>query len=315
MSFQSPLLLISLVAIPLLLALYLANQRRRRLYAVRFTNLALLNSVMGKAPGFRRHLPAIVFLLGITGLLLSLARPQAVIKVPKEKASVMLAIDTSGSMAATDINPTRIDAAVSAARNLIDQLPGQDSVGLIAFSSQAEVISPLTTDHGSVKDALSGLGPGGATAIGDAIQVGVAQLATVAPDSKTKKKPPTILILLTDGSNNRGVDPMSAATQAQQTGIRVETVGIGARNQTTMVFGQQIDGVDEQALQAIASATGGHYYYAADQGQLNKIYSDLGSEIGFVLKKVDITLPVVAASILVLLIGALFSLRWFRLLP
>ena len=315
MSFQSPLLLFALIAIPLLVGLYWLNQRRRRAYAVRFTNLALLNQVMGKGPGFRRHLPAIVFLLGISGLLLSLARPQAVVKVPKEKASVMLAIDVSGSMAATDISPTRMEAAISAARNLIDQLPGQDSIGLIAFSSQAEVISALTTDHGAVKDALGGLGPGGATAIGDAIQLGVGQLAAVAADSKTNKKPPTILILLTDGSNNRGVDPMSAANQAEQSKIRVETVGIGARNQTTMVFGQQIDGVDEQSLQGIATATGGHYYYAADQGQLNKIYSDLGSEIGFVFKKVDITIPVVALSILVLLIGALFSLRWFRLLP
>jgi Ca-activated chloride channel homolog len=315
MSFQSPWLLIGLLAVPLLAGLYLVSQQRRRAYAVRFTNLALLRQVVGKGPGFRRHLPPIIFLIALSGLLLSMARPQATIRVPKEKASVVLAIDVSGSMAATDVSPTRIEAAVKAARTLIDQLPAQDQVGLISFNSRAFVVAPLTTDHGAIKDALGTLQPGGGTAIGDAIQASVAQLATVADQAGGAKKPPAIIVLLTDGSNNRGIAPLDAASQAQLAGIPIETVGIGARNQTTQIQGQTIDGVDEQTLQAIASATGGKYFYAADEAQLRQIYNSLGSRIGFTTTKIDLTTPVLAGGIILLVIGGLFSLRWFRLLP
>ncbi|TMF28330.1 MAG: VWA domain-containing protein [Chloroflexi bacterium] len=129
MSFQSPWLLLGLLAIPLLVGFYITSQRRRRAYAVRFTNLALLNQVMGKGPGFRRHLPAILFVAGVAGLLLSMARPQASIRVPKGQTSVMLAVDVSGSMAATDVQPTRIEAAIAAGRTLIDKLPSNASGG------------------------------------------------------------------------------------------------------------------------------------------------------------------------------------------
>ena len=165
MSFQSPWLLLSLLAIPLLVGLYVTSQRRRRAYAVRFTNLALLNQVMGKGPGFRRHLPAILFIAGLAGLLLSMARPQASIRVPKGQTSVVLAVDVSGSMAATDVQPTRIQAAIDAGRTLIDKLPGNAQVGLVVFNSQAQVVAPLTQDKGSVKDALGTLAPGGGTAV------------------------------------------------------------------------------------------------------------------------------------------------------
>ena len=129
------------LAIPLLVGLYLSSQQRRRAYAVRFTNLALLGQVMGKGPGFRRHLPAILFIAGVAGLLLSIAGPQATIRIPKGQTSVMLAVDVSGSMAATDVQPTRIEAAIAAGRTLIDKLPSNAQVGLVIFNSQAEVIA------------------------------------------------------------------------------------------------------------------------------------------------------------------------------
>src|SRR5438309_9870875 len=154
MSFQSPWLLLGLLAIPLLVGFYIASQQRRRAYAVRFTNLALLNQVMGKGPGFRRHIPAILFIAGIAGLLLSMSRPQATIRIPKGQTNVMLAVDVSGSMAATDVQPNRIDAASAPCRTLIDELPSNAQVGLVIFNSQAQVLAPLTTDKGSVKDAL-----------------------------------------------------------------------------------------------------------------------------------------------------------------
>ena len=315
MSFQSPWLLVGLLAIPLLIGLYLASQQRRRTYAVRFTNLALVNQVFGKGPGFRRHLPAILFIAGLTGLLVSMARPQATLRIPKGQTSVMLAVDVSGSMAATDVQPTRIDAAIAAGRTLIDKLPTNAEVGLVIFNSQAQVVVPLTSDKGSVKDALGSLNPGGGTAIGSAIQVSVAQLANIVDPNGAKSQNYARVVLLTDGTSNTGIDNATAAANAAQAHIPVDTIGVGARNQTTQVFGQVIDGVDEQALQAIASATGGRYYYAADEGQLNKIYSDLGSHIGWTTTKLDLTVPLLALGTIIVVIGGLFSLRWFRLLP
>jgi len=315
MSFQSPWLLLGLLAIPLLVGVYVLSQQRRRAYAVRFTNLALLNQVMGKGPGFRRHIPAILFIAGIAGLLLSMARPQATIRIPKGQTSVMLAVDVSGSMAATDVQPTRIEAAIAAGRTLIDKLPSNAQVGLVIFNSQAEVVAPLTQDKGSVKDALGTLAPGGGTAIGDAIQVAVAQLANITDPNGPKSRNAAVVVLLSDGSSNTGIDPMAAAANAAQARIPVQTVGIGQRNQTTMVRGQVVDGVDEQALQQISRATGGHYAYAADEAQLSKIYSDLGSRIGWVVTKLDLTVPLLALGTIILVVGGLFSLRWFRLLP
>ena len=200
MSFQLPLLLLGLLAIPLLVGLYITSQRRRRVYAVRFTNLALLNKVMGKGPGFRRHIPAILFIAGVAGLLFSMARPQATIRVPKGQTSVMLAVDVSGSMAATDVQPTRIQAAIAAGRTLIDKLPGNAQVGLVIFNARAEVVAPLTSDKGSVKDALGSLRPGGGTAIGEAIQVAVAQLANIVDPNGPKSQNYARVVLLTDGS-------------------------------------------------------------------------------------------------------------------
>jgi Ca-activated chloride channel homolog len=315
MSFQSPWLLLGLLAIPLLVGLYITSQQRRRAYAVRFTNLALLNQVMGKGPGLRRHLPAILFIAGVAGLLFSMARPQATIRVPKGQTSVMLAVDVSGSMAATDVQPTRIQAAIAAGRTLIDKLPGNAQVGLVIFNARAEVVAPLTTDKGSVKDALGSLVPGGGTAIGEAIQVAVAQLASIVDPNGPKSQNYARVILLTDGSSNTGMDNATAAANAAQARIPVDTIGIGQRNSTTMVQGRVVDGVDEEALQQISNATGGHYYYAADEGQLSKIYSDIGSRIGWVTTKLDLTVPLMALGTIILVAGGLFSLRWFRLLP
>ena len=315
MSFQSPWLLLGLLAIPLLIGLYVTSQRRRRAYAVRFTNLALLNQVMGKGPGFRRHLPAILFIAGLGGLLFTMARPEARIRIPKGQTNVILAVDVSGSMAAADVQPTRIEAAIAAGRTLIDKLPGNAQVGLVIFNSQAQVLAALTTDKGSVKDALGSLAPGGGTAIGEAIQVSVAQLANIVDPNSAKSQKYAMVVLLTDGSSNTGIDNMTAAAGATQAHIAVDTVGIGARNQTTTVQGRVVDGVDEQALQQISTATGGHYYYAADEAQLSKIYSDLGSHIGWVTSKLDLTVPLLALGTIILVVGGLFSLRWFRLLP
>jgi Ca-activated chloride channel family protein len=314
-SFQSPLFLIVLLLVPLLAGLYVLNQRRRRAYAIRFTNLALMSQLVGKGPGFRRHLPALLFLVGFGGLLLAMARPTAAISVPRERAAVMLTVDVSGSMAATDVQPSRIEAARQAARTLIEQLPGQARVGLISFNAQANVVAPLTSDHQAVEDALQGLRPGGGTAIGDALQLSVQQLVQNGGSGSPGRRPPQMIVLLTDGSSNTGIPPADAAAQAKAAGIPVETVGIGQRGQQTFVGGRLIDGVDETALQEISGQTGGQYSYAAEANALQSVFGVLGSRIGWTTEKVELTLLVLGLGTVVLLAGGLLSLLWFRLLP
>jgi Ca-activated chloride channel homolog len=314
-SFGSPLYLLLLLLLPSLAGLYLFSQLRRRRYAVRFTNLDLLRQVMGPMPSFRRHLPPLLFLLGMTGLLLAMARPAATLRVPGNQVSVMLAIDVSGSMQATDVLPTRMDAARAAARTLIDDLPGNARVGVVSFNASATVVAPLSEDHGSVKSALDNLYAQGGTAIGDGIEASLRQLDPNGSRNASSSRPASMIVLLTDGSSNAGVDPQQAAADAKAAGIPVQTVGIGARNQQTYVQGQLIDGVDEQALQSVASATGGRYYYAQESSQLQQIYSSLGSKFGWRLQHLDLTIPVLGLGTAIVVAGGLMSLLWFRLLP
>jgi Ca-activated chloride channel homolog len=315
MTFATPLILLALLALPLLVGLYVLAQRRRRAYAIRFTNLALLGQVAGRGPGVRRHLPAAAFVLGVGGLLLGMAGPAALIRVPKDQANVMLVIDVSGSMQATDVSPTRLDAARSAARELVDQLPGNAQVGLVSFNGSATLRVPLTQDHGAVDSAVDQLFANGGTAIGDGVEAALQELAAHAPPPAPNRHS-SLIVLLTDGSSNAGIDPQQAASDAKAANVPVETVGIGQRGTgTAFVHGQLLDGVDEQALQQIATTTGGHYHFAQEAGQLQNIYSALGSQFGWKTQRVDLTLPALALAALLLLAGGLLSLRWFRLLP
>jgi Ca-activated chloride channel homolog len=315
MSFASPLFLLLLLLLPALGVLYWLSQLRRRRYAVRFTNMDLLRQVMGPTPGARRHLPALLFLIGMAGLLLAMARPAATLRVPGNQVSVMLAIDVSGSMQATDVQPTRMDAARSAARTLIDDLPGNARVGVVSFSSFATVVAPLSEDHGATRNALDSLTARGGTAIGDGIEAALRQLHPSGGATTSSGKPSSIIVLLTDGSSNSGVDPQQAAAEAKAAGVPVESVGVGQRNQMTFVQGQLIGGVDEQALQTVSDATGGRYYYAEAAGQLQQIYASLGSSFGWRLKHLDLTIPVLALGTAIVAVGGLLSLLWFRLLP
>jgi Ca-activated chloride channel family protein len=315
MSFLDPVWLPALLIIPCLAALYVLLQRRRRTYALRFTNLDLLASVTGRRPGFRRHIPTAFFLLGLAGLVVAAAHPVLNLEVARGRANVMLAIDVSGSMQANDVLPSRLEAARSAARTLIDQLPPSARVGLVSFNNTATLVAPLTTDRATVQSALDGLHAGGGTAIGDGIEVALQQLRQAGTSGTTASKVPAMIVLLTDGSSNTGTDPQVAAATAKAAGVPVETIGIGQRDKPTFVRGQQVDGVDEAALQSIAVTTGGSYYYAEAAGQLSKIYSKLGSSFGWEFLRVDVMLPILALGALVLIGGGLLSMRWFRVFP
>jgi Ca-activated chloride channel family protein len=314
-TFLAPLALLALVAIPVLAGLYWLAQQRRRAYAIRFTNLALLGQVAPRGPGIRRHLPAGLFLLALAGLLVSFARPQAIVNVPRDRSTVMLVIDVSGSMQATDVQPDRLTAAKDAAQSLVDALPSNASVGLIAFSSRAYVVAPLSQDHDALKTALQGLQAQGGTAIGDALNLAIDQINAASTADPAQGRPHNMIVLLTDGVSNIGSPPEDAATRAAAAHIPVQTIGVGQRGGTVFVRGQDVGGVDEQALQSIAQTTAGQYFFASEAGQLQRIYSTLGGQFGWRQEKVDLTVPIAVGGTLLLVACAGLSLRWFRLLP
>jgi Ca-activated chloride channel homolog len=314
MSFEWPMLLLGLGLVPIMVGLYLVAQRRRRAYAVRFTNLALLNEVVGRRPGIRRHVPPFLFLLGLAVLLVSLARPSAVIAVPRDQATVMLVLDVSGSMAATDLQPDRMTAAKQAARAFVEALPDRTQVGLVSFSSTASVNAPLTRDEAAVARAIDGLRASGGTAIGDGLNRALDELAR-RPTDEGGQQAPALVVLLSDGESSSGSSPDDAAARAKAAGVRVHTVGIGQRGGHARVNGRVPVRLDEATMQNIADQTGGDYFYAGQAGELERIYADLGSQVSWVEERTEVTSLVSALGTLFVVGGALASLRWFQQLP
>ena len=314
MTLQQPAFLLGLLVVAALAGLYVLAQRRRRRYTMRFTDVALLKSVAGSGPGIRRHIPPALFLLGAAGLVFAAAQPVLNLMVARTDASVMLVIDTSGSMDAVDVLPTRLDAARSAAHNLVDHLPSNTRVGLVSFSTSPILAASLTDNRQAVSAAIDNLQAGGATATGDALSLAVSQLAPTTTGA-TSTRPPSMIVLLTDGVTNRGSDPLAAAARAKAASIPIVTVGVGSRNADVTVHGQPVGGVDDQALTAIATATGGKYYFAEEAGQLSQIYSNLGTSFGFRFLRFDATAPMILFGTVIVLAGAGLSLYWFRVLP
>jgi Ca-activated chloride channel family protein len=310
-----PLFLLGLLAIPVLLAGYLVAQRRRRAFTLRFTNLQLLRSVVSRSPGFRRHVPPALFLLGAAGMLLGMAVPILNLEVERSGADVVLVIDVSGSMQATDVTPTRLDAAKSAATSLVDQLPSGDRVALVSFSTQATLRQGLTSNRDAVKAAISSLTAGGGTALGDALSVALNQLDPTARTASGARPRPAMIVVLTDGVSNQGSDPLAVAQQIAGLRIPVQTIGVGLRNGAATVGGEPVGGVDEATLSSIASVTGGKYYYAQAAGELQSIYTALGSQFGWQFQQVNLQVPLLLGGLAVLALGSAISLVWFRVLP
>ena len=314
MTFQWPYLLFSLGLVPILLALYLLAQRRRRAYALRFTNLPLLDEVVGRRPGVRRHIPPLLFLLGLAALLVSLARPTATIAVPRDHATVMLVLDVSGSMAASDLQPNRMAAAKAAAHSFVEALPDGFQVGVVSFNQSASVTVPPTHDHALVARAIDALAATGGTAIGDGLNLTLDQLAQ-RPANGEGQRAPALVVLLSDGQSTHGALPAAAAARAKGEGVRVHTVGIGRRDAAPQLGrGQRVD-LDETTLRDIAGETGGEYFYAAEAGELEQVYTDLGSQVRWVEERTEVTALASALGAVLLLIGGVLSLHWFRQFP
>jgi Ca-activated chloride channel homolog len=312
-TFEWPMLLWGLIALPALIALYVAAQRRRRNDAVRFTNLALLSQVVTRGPGARRHIPPLLYLLGLAALLVGVARPSAVIAVPRDQATLMLVMDVSGSMSADDVQPNRMHAARQAARAFVEALPPGAQVGLVAFNETAQVQSPPTRDRDTLLAAIDGLTPGGGTAVGEGLHLALDQL-TQLPTSEVSAVPATV-VLLSDGESSHGRAPETAAERASRVGVQVHTVGLGQRGVTTLLGGTQPVRLDEAALQAIASATGGQYFYAPEADALEQIYAGLGSLVTLVEERIEVTAVVSALGALLFVTGGLLGFHWLQRFP
>jgi Ca-activated chloride channel homolog len=314
MTFLHPLTLLALVAIPLLVWWYAGQQRRRAKAASAFTTSALAASVAPSRPRWRRHAPMLVFALALAVLILAAARPQRVVAVPVNTASIILANDTSGSMAATDVAPSRLRAAQRAASSFIASVPDSVRVGLVEFNSKVTVLQSPTTDRSLVRAALGQLKVTGGTAIGDAIRTSL-RLATGAKRPGVKQ-PPAAIVLLSDGSNDVGSDPLSAARQAASQHIPIYTVVLGTQGGT--VTEKRAGGTvtvpvppDPQQLAQIASLSHGQAFTATNAKGLNTVYKRLGAQLGHKKVKHEITAGFAGGGLVLLLLGSVGSLAWF----
>jgi len=335
MSFAVPVALWGLLLVPALVAAYLLAQRRRARYAVRFTNTDLLASLVTERPRWRRHLPPALFLLATAALLISLARPEASVLVPKEQATVILVMDVSRSMLARDVEPSRMEAAKAAAKSFVDKVPDEFKLGVVSFSATAQPITLPTSDRRLVIAGLDSLQPIGSTAIGEGIREGLSlarQSADAAPPQappapnqpegsiRPDGEPPAVILLISDGKNEQGVAPEVAAQEAKQDGIPVFTVALGTPDGVLLEERRGIVSArpvppDELTLAQIANTTNGRFFRAPSSSDLQAVYDELGSRIGFEREQRDITPLFSAAGVILLIAGGLLSLRWFNRLP
>jgi Ca-activated chloride channel homolog len=321
-TFATPLLLWALLLVPLAALLYVWSQRRRIKYAVRFTNLDLLANIVSASPGRRRHLPPLFALVALAALIVALARPQAVVAVPREQATVVLAMDASASMTAVDVAPTRLDAAKSAASSFLDRLPSRFRVGLVSFASGASVLHQPTEDREVVRSSLEELDAREGTAIGDAILRSV-ELAPREEEAEQLPgdEPLFAVLLLSDGANSAGSDPLFAAQVAREAGVPVYTIALGTEDGTVDLpnrFGELRPfpvPPDPETLQRIAEETGGRFFEAPTDEDLQAVYEEIGSQVATEDEKRELTAAFAGAGALFLVVGAGLSLLWFGRLP
>jgi Ca-activated chloride channel family protein len=320
MSFQSPLALIGLVLVPVLVGLYILRERRRERYATRFTAPALLPNLVAAAPGWRRHLPVALFLVALAAMIVGVARPHASVSVQREEATVLIAIDSSLSMSAQDVRPSRLAAAQSAAQAFVDGMPKKFRVGVIGFAGRAYVAVPPTEDRELVHSALKALKPGEGTALGDAVALGT-RLAR-AERTSDGRIPPTAMLVISDGAQMSGrTTPQVAATQAKAAHIPVYTVVVGTPDGVVNVpvaGGYQAQlrvPPSPETLRTVASMTAGQFFTAPDATRLRQIYEKLGSRLGHRRQKREITDLFAGGSAAFLVFGGALSALWFRRVP
>ena len=312
MSFAEPPVLLALLALPVLLALYVRNERRRRAAASAFAAPALMPSVAPQSPAWRRHAPMLAVALALAVLICAAARPQRTVAVPVERASIVLATDVSGSMTATDVRPNRLVAVKRAARRFTEQTPRKVRLGILAFNHRPRILQSPTTDREAIHSAIDSLEPSGSTAVGDAIDA-----ARGAVRGPGRRRTPAAIVLLSDGVSARGGDPMVAARASRRARVPIYTVTLGTDAGTITVprpgGGEQIRPVppDPNGLARIARASGGEAFTAETASGLTKVYEKLGSQLAHRDEQRQITSAFAGGGLLLLLAGAGMSLRWF----
>jgi Ca-activated chloride channel family protein len=336
MSFIWSTLLYSLLIVPLLFWLYFRTQRQRRELSARYGSFGVVNDTSKKSVGMRRHIPAFIFLSAITILLVSVARPQAQVSIPKLESTVILTFDVSGSMAADDLKPTRMEAAKAAATEFVKKQPPNVLIGVVAFSDGGLSVQPPTDDRAKTLETIFRLVPRRGTSLGNGILVSLNTIVTnagdppflsgnitSAPSTQTPASLPTgwypssVIVLLSDGENNQNPDPSAAADLAANLGVRIYTIGIGSTAGAMLkvdgfsVFSQ----LDETLLQNISSSTGGVYYNAANEEDLVRIYRDLKPKLSMRTEDIEVTSLFAGAGILLFLLGGALSLLWFGRVP
>ncbi len=343
MSFARPLALV-LLAVPVLLAVgYLVAQRRRPAYAVRFTNLELLDVVAPEKPAWRRHVPAVALVAGLVALVVGLAGPYRLDEVPVRRATVILALDTSRSMEATDVEPDRLSAMKEAAIRFVDDLPEGVELGLVEFSTTASVLVSPTADRAELRRAVEGLQIREGTSIGEAIVVSLEALARerlIPPVELTDLEqwppgtecdttlgsldppeladpPPARIVVMTDGCTTSGLVNRSAIAAARAAGVPVSTIAFGTAD--GVVIGERGEvipvPVETETLSLMAAATGGETYAATTAEGLAEVFEEVGTAIETREERRDLSPWFTAAALTLVTLAALGSLRWFSRLP
>ncbi len=314
MTFAAPLVLLGLIAIPLLIGWYAREQRRRTSAAAAFVTPALAASVAPRRPRWRRHAPMLAFAFALAVLIVAAARPQRSVAVPVKDGAIMLANDVSSSMTATDVAPTRLQAAKRAAEGFLQSVPASVRVGLLEFASKPIVLQSPTTDHPLARAAFAQLTTSGGTAIGDAILTALRLLTSLR--AQDGKRPPSAILLLSDGASNVGSSPLAVAREAAADHIPIDTVALGTPNGTIPIKrGSQTVTVSvppsPQTLAQIASLSGGRAFTAADTSELSAIYAHLAAQLGHKHVRHELAADFAGGGLALLLIGSTLSLSWF----
>jgi Ca-activated chloride channel family protein len=315
MTFLSPGRLWLLALVPLLAAAYVLLQLRRRRYTVRFTNLALLSQVAPRHPGWRRHVAALLFLTAIVTMMFGFARPATGVKIPRDRATIIVTIDVSLSMQATDVAPDRFEAAKAAAKKFIRELPSRFNVGVVSFAGSANMVSAPSVDRAATIAAIDQMSLAKQTAIGEAVFTSLQGIRSFDAEA-SHDPPPAHIVLLSDGDNTSGRSLPEAIQAARAVGVPVSTIAFGTPYGTVDIDGQTATvEVNKQALRTLAEQTKGKAYEAADSGQLSEVYRHIGSSLGWRLEYRDIADQFTGIALLFALAAGGASLLWFARLP
>lgn len=313
MHFLSPAWLLLLIPVAIIAAAYVVVQLRRKKYVARFSNVELLSSIAPRRPGWRRHLTFALLLIGLIVLSVGVARPSSVVRVPRDRATVMMAIDVSLSMQATDVLPSRIEAAQKSAKTFVNLLPTRINLGLVSFGGSASVLVPPTLDRDAVGTAIDKLQLEESTAIGEAVYRCLEAITTFGQTATARgdQAPPARIVLLSDGANNKGRSVTSAAAAAKKAGVQVSTIAFGTDNGTVSYGGETIPvPADKAALAQLARDTGGSFHTAASAQELESVYKNIGSQIGYTTQHRDISWRFLAVGVLFTLAAAAASMLW-----